>query len=510
MATDDLCWTPATVLAAQIRKKKVSPVEVVDAVLARIDKLNEHLNAYVVVCGDEARRQAKAAERALTRRSATLGPLHGVPYSVKDLVITKGVRTTFGTPLYRDNVPTEDAPMVARMTAAGGIMLGKTNTPTFGWIGATHNLVYGVTRNPWDLEKTPGGSSGGASAAVAAGLAPLAIGTDGGGSIRIPASFTGIFGHKPSYGRIPLYPASGAWSLSHVGPMTRTVADAALMMNVSAGPDERDQYSLPAARIDYLKALKGSLKGLRVAYTDDLGFAEAVDPEVRAACATAARAFRELGCRVETVSPKWPSPRDAWMQIFCGGIATRMAPYLDRKADIEPGLYEIIQQTLAEPPTRYPQAWFDRLAWWQHPRAFFETYDLLLTPTIACPAFDATDDGPGEIAGRRVDRYGWIPFTYPFNITGQPACSVPCGFTRAGLPIGLQIVGRRFDDVTVLRAAAGFERARPWAAAIPNDMGGSGRPPSPPTPPGGREVRPPASAEVTPADVKSSLRRGPN
>jgi aspartyl-tRNA(Asn)/glutamyl-tRNA(Gln) amidotransferase subunit A len=477
MVNDDLCWTPATTLAAMMRKKKVSPVEVVDAVLARIDALNPRLNAYVVVLADEARKQAKAAERALTRRSATLGLLHGVPYSVKDLVITRGVRTTFGTLLYRDHFPTEDAPMVARMTAAGGIMLGKTNTPTFGWIGATHNLVYGVTRNPWNFEKTPGGSSGGASAAVAAGLAPLAIGTDGGGSIRIPASFAGIFGHKPSYGRIPLYPVSAAWSVSHVGPMTRTVADAALMMNVCAGPDERDQYSLPAhvtamggqahGRVDYLTSIKGSLKGLRVAYTDDLGFAEAVDPEVRAECAKAARAFRELGCRVETVAPRWPSPRDAWEQIFCGGIATRMAPYRDRKSEIEPGLYEIIERTLAEPPTRYVQAWFDRLAWWQHPRAFFEKYDLLLTPTIACPPFDAAGEGPGEIAGTRVDRYGWLPFTYPFNVTGQPACSVPCGFTRGGLPIGLQIVGRRFDDVTVLRAAAGFERARPWAAARP-------------------------------------------
>lgn len=467
MTTDALCWTPATQLAALIRRKKVSPVEIVDAVLARIEKLNPRLNAYVLVLGEEARRQAKAAERALTRRSAAVGPLHGVPFSVKDLVITNGVRTTFGTPLYRDNVPTEDAPVVARMTAAGGIMIGKTNTPTFGWIGATHNLLFGVTRNPWDLERTPGGSSGGASAAVAAGLAPLAIGTDGGGSIRIPASFAGIFGHKPSYGRIPLYPVSGAWSLSHVGPMTRTVADAALMMNVCAGPDERDQYSLPAERVDHVKSIKGSLRGLRVAYTDDLGFADAVDPEVRAECAKAARVFRELGCRVETVSPGWPSPQDAWTQIFCGGIATRMAPYRDRKSEIDPGLSEIIEHALAEPPTRYVQAWFDRLAWWQHPRAFFETYDLLLTPTIACPPFDAAAEGPGVIAGKRVDRYGWIPFTYPFNLTGQPACSVPCGSTREGLPIGLQIVGRRFDDVTVLRAAAGFERARPWANTQP-------------------------------------------
>jgi aspartyl-tRNA(Asn)/glutamyl-tRNA(Gln) amidotransferase subunit A len=322
----DLCWTSATELAALIRRKKVSPVEVVDAVLTRIDKLNPRLNAYVLVLGDAARRRAKAAERALGRRSARLGPLHGVPYSVKDLVITNGVRTTFGTPLNRDSVPTEDAPIVARRAAAGGIMLGKTNTPAFGWIGATHNLLFGTTRNPWDLEKTPGGSSGGASAAVAAGLGPLAVGTDGGGSIRIPASCTGIFGHKPSYGRIPIYPVSGAWSLSHVGPMTRTVADAALMMNVCAGPDERDPYSLPAERVDYVKALKAPVKGLRVAYSEDLGFAEAVDDEVRAACARAARAFRELGCRVETVDPAWPSPRDAWEQIFCGASRRAWRP----------------------------------------------------------------------------------------------------------------------------------------------------------------------------------------
>jgi Asp-tRNA(Asn)/Glu-tRNA(Gln) amidotransferase A subunit family amidase len=250
MSREELTWLPAADVAALVRKKKVSPVEVVDAVLERIDKLNPRLNAYCTVTAEQARADARSAERVLARRSATPGPLHGVPFSVKDLVITKGVRTTFGTPLYRDNVPAEDAPMVERMKAAGGIMVGKTNTPTFGWIGATHNLVFGATRNPWNLETTPGGSSGGASAAVAAGLAPLAIGTDGGGSIRIPASFAGIFGFKASYGRIPTYPPSAAWSLSHIGPMTRTVLDAALMMNVSAGPDERDPYSLPAQRTD--------------------------------------------------------------------------------------------------------------------------------------------------------------------------------------------------------------------------------------------------------------------
>jgi aspartyl-tRNA(Asn)/glutamyl-tRNA(Gln) amidotransferase subunit A len=471
MASDDrtaeLPWQSATTLASQIKRKKVSPVEVVDAILDRIDKVNPSLNAYVTLTAESARKQARAAERALGRRSVTLGPLHGVPFSVKDLVVTRGVRTTFGTPIYRDNVPAEDAPIVARLKAAGGILLGKTNTPTMGWIGATHNPLFGITRNPWNLERTPGGSSGGASAACAAGLGPLHVGTDGGGSIRIPAACTGIVGHKPSYGRIPTYPVSGAWSLSHVGPMTRTVADAALILDVCAGPDERDQYSLPAERASFVAALRGSLKGWRVAWSDDLGFADCVDPEVSAVCARATRAFRELGCRVEEVHPAWPSPYQAWYEIFCGGIAARLAPYLDRRGEIDAGLVRIIETALRNGPLTYVQAWFERLAWWQHPRAFFEKYDLLLTPTIACPPFTVGLDNPAEIAGRAVAPYAWIPFTYPFNLTGQPAASVPAGFTRDGLPVGLQIVGRRFADAAVLRAAAAFERVRPWTSHRP-------------------------------------------
>ncbi len=383
MSDERLCWMPATELAALIRKKTVSPVEVVGAILDRVERVNPAINAFVTLTAEQARRDAKAAERLLSRKGAKLGPLHGVPFSVKDLVITKGVRTTFGTPLYRDNVPTEDAPMVERLKAAGAIMLGKTNTPTFGWIGATHNLLFGPTRNPWNLARTPGGSSGGASAAAAAGFGPLHVGTDGGGSIRIPASFAGVYGLKASFGRIPAYPASGAWSLSHIGPLTRTVADAALMLQVAAGPDERDQTSLPAERVEYVKALARGVKGLRVAWSEDLGFAAAVDPEVRDLCAKAARAFRELGCRVDAVNPGWPSPHPCWSEIFCGGIATRMAPYLDRRSEIDPGLYQIIETTLRNPPTKYVQAWFDRLAWWEHPRRLFEKYDLLLTPTIA-------------------------------------------------------------------------------------------------------------------------------
>lgn len=461
--SEELCWLSATELARLIRRRKVSPVEVVDAVLARIERVNPQINAYVTVTAEGARRAARAAERALTRRSARLGPLHGVPFSVKDLVLTRGVRTTFGTPLFRDHVPTEDAPVVERLLAAGGILVGKTNTPTFGWIGATHNLLFGATRNPWRLDRTPGGSSGGAAAAVAAGLGPLAVGTDGGGSIRIPAAFTATFGLKPTHGRVPVYPHGGGWSLSHAGPMTRTVADAALMLQAVAGPDPRDPLSLPRERVDYVRGLGAGVRGLRVAYAPDLGFAPVVDPEVATACARAARAFRELGCRVETVRPGWPSPRNCWLEIFYVGLAARLLPYRDRREEIEPGLLRILDEAAARPATGYIQAWFERFEWERHPRELFRRYDLLLTPAVACPAFPLGLDNPTEIAGKPLDVLEWTSFTFPFNLTGQPAAVVPCGFTRDGLPVALQIVGRRFEDLTVLRAAAAFERARPWA-----------------------------------------------
>jgi Asp-tRNA(Asn)/Glu-tRNA(Gln) amidotransferase A subunit family amidase len=463
---DELGWMTATDLARAIAKKHVSPVEVLDAILARIDKLSA-LNAYVTLDAERARAAARAAERAVTKRSARLGALHGVPFSVKDLVLTKGVRTTFGTPIYRDNVPTMDAPIVERLKAAGGIMIGKTNTPTLGWVGITDNLVFGLTRNPWNLDRTPGGSSGGAGAAVAAGLAPLAVGTDGGGSIRKPAAFCGIFGLKPTYGRIPIHPHGASWSFSHLGPMTRTVADAALMMNVCAGPDPRDQYSLPADGVDHVKALKGRLKGLRVAYSDTLGFAPAVDAEVRAATRSAAGEFRKLGCRVQRVDPGWPSPYACWRTIFLGGIAARLAPYRERRDEIDAGLRPIIEEALRLSPTAYVEAWFERNAWAEHTRRFFERYDLLLSPTVATAAFEHGILYPDTIDGTPVSREASSAFTFPFNMTGEPAASIPCGFTRDGLPIGLQVIGRRFEDATVLRACAAFESARPWADKHP-------------------------------------------
>ena len=468
MPTDDLCWMPGAPMAAAVRRKTLSPVEVMRAVLARIERVNPSLNAFVTLTPEQAMRDARAAERALGRKGARLGPLHGVPFSTKDLVVTRGIRTTFGTRLFADHVPAEDAPIVERLRAAGAIQLGKTNTPAFGWIGATHNLLFGATRNPWNLERTPGGSSGGASAAVAAGLGPLAVGTDGGGSIRIPASCTGIFGIKPTFGLVPVYPATAAWSLSHVGPLTRTVEDAALALTVCAGVDARDPSSAPTPRVDYVKALRGGAKGLRVAWSPDLGFARAVDPEVKAACERAARRFRDLGCRVEAVALGWPNPQEIWETIFSGGTAARLAQAVaERRADVDPGLAAIAERALGWGPTRYVQAWLDRLAWGEHPRRLFERFDLLLTPTIACPPFAVGLDNPSAVAGTPLAPYEWIPFTFPFNMTGHPGASVPCGFTRDGLPIGLQIVGRRFEDATVLRAAAAFEAQHPWAGARP-------------------------------------------
>jgi aspartyl-tRNA(Asn)/glutamyl-tRNA(Gln) amidotransferase subunit A len=469
MADDALCWMSAADLATAVARRKVSPVEVVDAVLDRIGRLGD-LNAYCLVDADGARRAARAAERAVGKRGTRLSPLHGVPFSVKDLVNTKGLRTTFGTPLYRDHVPDEDAPSVARLKAAGAILLGKTNTPTFGWVGVTDNLLFGPTRNPSSRAHTPGGSSGGAGAAAAAGLGPLHVGTDGGGSIRKPAAWCGIFGFKASYGRVPVHPHGAAWSLSHAGPMTRTVKDAALMLSVMAGPDERDQYSLPGPRVDYVRALGGRLEGLRVAYSATLGgVAPAVDPEIAASAARAARALRGFGARVESVEPPWPSPYECWRATFYGGIATRLVPFLERESEIDPGLLEIVEEVRGWAPTRYVQAWFDRLAWWQHARAFFDRYDLLLSPAVACPPLPIGEWFATEIAGVKVGREAGSAFTFPFNLTGQPAASVPCGFTKAGLPIGLQVVGRRFADATVLRASACLERALPWATRRPPD-----------------------------------------
>ena len=466
MTRDELCYESATTLATRIRARELSPVEVVDTFLDRIERINPALNAYCTVTADLARAEARRIEAAI-QGGEDVGPLAGVPVSIKDLLITNGVRTTRGSLLFADAVPNEDAPVVERLRAAGAVSLGKTNTPEFGWKGVTDNRLFGVTRNPWNLERTPGGSSGGAGAAVAAGLGPLAIGTDGGGSIRIPSSFCGIFGLKPTYGLVPAYPPSWAEALAHTGPMTRTVRDAALMLNVIAGYDRRDRNSFPIGPVDYLEGIGTGIRGARVAWSPDLGYAT-VDPEVLIACERAARRFEGLAGTVETASPGFADVGRSWELLFYGAIGGAIAQLPTGWEDrIDPGLAALVQRARSWSAFDHAQAFLTRAQVYDSIRRFFERYDLLLTPSIAVPPFEIGINSPREIAGRSANGLSWSPFTLPFNLTGQPAATVPGGWTADGLPIGLQIVGRRHEDALVLRAAAAFEEAAPWADRRP-------------------------------------------
>jgi aspartyl-tRNA(Asn)/glutamyl-tRNA(Gln) amidotransferase subunit A len=464
MSNTALWALPATELAARIRRREVSPVEVAEAVLARMERLDGRLGAFCTPTPELARTMARAAEAAVMR-GEPLGPLHGVPVSIKDMTWTKGIRTTRGSRLFADFVPEEDPPVVERLRAAGAIILGKTNTPEFGWKGATENLLFPPTRNPWHLERTAGGSSGGAGAAVAAGLGPLATGTDGAGSIRIPAAFCGIVGHKPSFGRVPVYPAP--LDVAVTGPMARTVRDAALLLDVMAGPDERDRFSLPDDGVDYLAACAGGVAGWRVAWSPDLGYAP-VEPEVRTLAEAAARRFADLGAVVEEAHPGFTDPREIIELLFYGQVGAQVADLPpERRALLDPALLAVVDGLRDRSAFDYARMAMRRNELWQVARRFFERYDLLLTPAVATTAFPLGIEGPAEVAGQPVKRLGWTPFTFPFNLTGQPACTVPCGRTAAGLPVGLQIVGRRNDDTAVLRAAAAYEAAAPWAHEWP-------------------------------------------
>ncbi len=463
----EICYMSAAEMAEVIRARKIPPVEIMDAVLSRIERLNSEINAYCTLAADSARQQAREAEIVLMK-GGELGPLHGVPVSIKDLIFTRDIRTTAGSKIYENFIPQQDAIVVERLRAAGAIIIGKTNTSEFGWVAVTDNRLFGATRNPWATELHAGGSSGGAAASVALGMGSLAIGSDAGGSIRIPASFCGVFGFKPSLGRVPQYPDFTRWSsLVHTGPITRTVRDAALAMEIIAGRDDRDPFSLPETGLSYLSLLNGDLKGLKIAWSPDLGYA-VVDPRVLRVTEGAVKIFTDLGAAVESASPEVSSPE----QTLATVMGVRLAADLEDKMaewreQIDRGLARFVERSLKIPATEYARACFAQVAYWDGIRPFFEKYDLLLTPTVAVLPFEIGQLGVKEIAGKAVSPLGWMPFTYPFNITGQPAASVPCGWTEEGLPVGLQIVGRRFDEATVLRAAAAFEKASPWAGRRP-------------------------------------------
>jgi aspartyl-tRNA(Asn)/glutamyl-tRNA(Gln) amidotransferase subunit A len=464
--TDRFAYLSATELLSAYRARALSPVEVTAATLDRIDRLNPGLNAFITVTHERAMADARAAEAAYARGDA--GSLAGVPISIKDLTPTKGIRTTRGSKVTADAVPDFDGVYVERTTAAGAVMIGKTNTPEAGWKGETSNPLVGSTHNPWRKGLTPGGSSGGGSAAVAMGLGPLAQGSDGAGSIRIPAGFSGIVGHKPSYGLVPHYPISAVADLAHLGPMTRTVRDAALLMNATAGADARDRLSWSSG-IDYVAALDRPLPRLKIAWSADLGYAP-TDPEVVAIAERAARRFIELGHTLDAAHPAATDPWEILDILWSTGMNGLHPDGFDAIRDqIDPGRVAMMEAGRNRTAPQIGQAPFKRAAYHKAVVDFFDQWDLLLTPTLPCKPFPVGLHNPPEIAGKPMTYLGWTAFTYPFNLTGNPAISVPAGFTSDGLPVGLQIVGRFQRDDTVLQAAAAFEAIQPWAHITPDE-----------------------------------------
>ncbi|MGW2331248.1 amidase [Streptomyces sp. NPDC001700] len=453
----------------------LSPVEATRAALDRIEQIQPRVNAYSRVDHEEALRQAEeSAER--WRRGEPAGLLDGVPVSVKDILLMRGGPTLRGSRTVRTDGPwDEDAPAVARMRDHGAVFLGKTTTPEFGWKGVTDSPVYGVTGNPYDPGCTAGGSSGGSAAAVALGAGPLSLGTDGGGSVRIPASFCGIFALKPTYGRVPIYPASAFGTLAHVGPMTRDAADAALLMDVITGADWRDWSQLGPFGGSFREAIAGgaegggAVDGLRVAYSPALGGGAVVDPEVAASVRRAVDLLAGLGAVVEEIDPGFEDPVEAFHTLWFSGAARVVQPLGQEQRELlDPGLREVCAQGASYSALDYLAAVDVRMALGHAMGRFHSAYDLLVTPTLPITAFEAGVEVPEGSGHARWT--GWTPFTYPFNLTQQPAASVPCGVTASGLPIGVQLVGARHADAVVLRVAHALYGAG-VAEAVPPPVG---------------------------------------
>ena len=460
--------TDALTLARQIRRKEVSPVAVVDAVLHRIEALQPTVNAFITVTADEAREAARRAEAAVMA-GAPLGQLHGVPFSVKDLLFTKGVRTTMGSFIFAEQVPGEDAVPVRRLREAGAILIGKTTTPEFGHKPLTDSPLFGVTRNPWDLSRTPGGSSGGAAAAVASGQGPLALGTDGGGSIRIPAACCGIVGLKPTLGRVPHVHQADLFSTSSdIGPMTRTVADAAACLDAIVGFDPGDPYSRPEPPDDPRGV---EVRGLRLGWMPRVGN-RLVDGETLAACEAAVRHLEGQGARVETVEEDFAAFEPIFLVFLQGGLAARIGSHMAKFGDrVAKSLRESVERGAGWSAVDWGHALGQRTVVFRRVQALFRRFDVLVSPTLSRPALAADHDPfqPITIGGEAAGsiRGAWYPYTFPFNLSGHPAVSLPCGWSSDGLPIGLQIVGPWYGDRRVLALAAHLERERPVARPMP-------------------------------------------
>ncbi len=467
MVDNELAFAPTYELAELIASKQVSPVEVTQLYFDRIEKLDSRLNSYLTLTKDEALDAAGAAEQAVARGDA-LGPLHGVPIGIKDLQMTRGIRTTGGSLAYKDRVPDADSAVVERVRQSGAIILGKTNTPEFGLLGANENLLGDDCRNPWNPERTSGASSGGAGAAVTAGLCSIATGGDGGGSIRIPASFCGIYGIKPTQGRVSSYSGVPAAPLanytSQQGPMSRTVRDSAILLKALAGYDARDANSLREPVPDFVAAVERDVSGLRIGWSMDFGYA-AVDPEVAAICEKAAQLFTELGCVVEESNLALESPFETWWTLFATNAYATQGHLLEDQSELLTWYArDAIEAGAKVSGADYSRAVGARDRMVAQFAEQFDDFDLLLSPTMAVPAFPVKQY-PEVIAGMKAEpnpAFAFMPFTHPINVIGNAAASVPCGFSSDGLPIGLHIVGRRGGEETVIAASAAFERAKPW------------------------------------------------
>ena len=462
---DDFTYMTAVDMLHLLRTKQVSPIDIVESTLRRIEASQPTLNAFVTITPDLAIEAAHRAEKAILAGKEP-GLLTGIPLSIKDLTAVKGVRFTSGSRTLADFIAPFDSPASERVKAHGAAIVGKTTTTEFGCKGSSSSPLTGETRNPWNLKKTTGGSSAGAGASVAAGLTPFALGTDGGGSIRIPSSLCGLFGIKAQFGRVPVFPVAATPTLAHVGPIARTVRDAALLLTAISGFDARDPASVAAEVPDYLGACDRSPKGLRIAWSPTLGYARPTR-EVAAIAGNAARAFEALGCDVELVDKIFDDPIDLWMAEFYAGVGTRLKKTLAEQRElIDPAVVSVLDGALDQTIDEYYGRVFARYEFRERVRRFFEKYDLLMTPTTPVAAFDLGRDVPPELEGANI--VSWIAYTYPVNLCGLPAASVPCGFTQEGLPVGLHIVARALGEKDVLRAAAAFEAVRPWADKKPS------------------------------------------
>ncbi|WIM14069.1 amidase family protein [Enhydrobacter sp.] len=472
--TDDLTRLPASTLRDYIATRKVSPVELMKAVLARVEKLQPVLNCFITLVPEKAMQAAREAEDAVMQ-GRPLGLLHGIPYAAKDLVNTAGVRTTFGSRLYEQNVPKEDAVATARMKQAGAILFGKTTTPEFGHKALTDAPLFGRTRNAWSAERTCGGSSGGAAAAVAAGIGPIGIATDGGGSTRIPAAANGLVGLKQNLGTIPHSQAPDAFgNYTYVTPMTRTVMDTALMMQAMAGPHPSDPWSLGATPQDYLAAAgtSGDLRGKKILYSATFGN-KAVAKDVRTAFERALGRLRELGAELIELTDAVPDMEAVWKVINHTTWRARFDDMIRRDGErMSPSLVRQVAMAMDWTGADYQRAMFQRAEIFRLVQRWFEHADFLVMPTLSRTALPIDQDlfEPINIDGVEVGelRRNWFPYTMAFNITGHPALTLCCGYDGDGLPIGLQFVGRFRDDASVLQAAALYEASESWLARWPD------------------------------------------